>query len=137
MADDRIPAATTTPTDIAEGLPPAPHQHVQVQPEELDVRVNEPSAMQTFFAWEKLRILYNGILIAVFLVAMSGMKGGPWGVRELWWFLFFLLLINVSFCVGHIAEGYMCYFGIPRTAARWMSFLALTACSFGGFVMWR
>jgi hypothetical protein len=51
------------PDEIAEGLPPAGTKTdvaIDVAP---DIRAVQPTAMEVVFAWEKLRLLYNGILI--------------------------------------------------------------------------
>lgn len=127
---------TESATEITEGLPPAPPIHDdRVESAEHDLRVNEPSAMQVFFAWEKLRVLYNVILITGLLAKYSGMRGGL-GDRWLWDFCFFLFLTNACVSTGPVIEGYLCYFGLPRRAARWISFLVVTAGSLWLVTWW-
>ena len=113
--DERISSkiADSSPTDIVEGLPPLANQSaVPLR----DIRAAEPTFMEVFFAWEKLRILYNGLLILVVLVRIES---------NLQLFFFFLepaIYANLCFCAGPVAEGYLTLIGLPRQQFRWLIF---------------
>jgi len=86
---------------------------------------NEADAMRVFFAWERLRLLFNLLLIAVTVsyAVLSSKATHPvfWvkAVSE-------GVLANVCFCAGPVAEGYLCWLGVPRVPARWFVFVCGT-----------
>lgn len=93
----------------------------------LDIRLDEPTFKEVFVVWEKLRLVYNGLLVAV-VVAIF---------REAVFFvpLVFLvvpaILANVCFCAGPVAEGYLCLIQVPRWFALvciWYGMLARYGC---------
>jgi hypothetical protein len=106
-------------TEIAVG-PPLPPRADLASEDGPDIRLKQPTAMEVFFAWEKLRLAYNALL-AVTGIGMMILKAefsplivvfaaGP------------ILLANLCFCVGPVAEGYLCWFGLPRRPVRWIIF---------------
>jgi hypothetical protein len=102
--------------DIAAGLPPATTDSAMPLP---NIRAAEPTFMEVFFAWEKLRILYNGLLIvAVLGVALKSGYSMLAGI----FFLEPAIYANLGFCAGPVAEGYLCWFGLPRRTCRWAIF---------------
>jgi len=83
-----------------------------------DIRLDEPTFKEVFVAWEKLRLVYNGLLLAVVVAIFreTVVIVAP---------LFLILpaiLANVCFCAGPVAEGYLCLIQIPRRFARWFVF---------------
>jgi hypothetical protein len=79
-------------------------------------------AMAVFFAWEKLRIAYNLVLVVV--VVLFALTTG-----KSHYFLFWLnvaweaLIANVCFCAGPVSEGYLHWLGYQRPVARWLLFV--------------
>ena len=86
----------------------------------------QESARAVFLAWEKLRLVYNGLLGIISLL---------FGVTKLgdltfWEFLVGgALAVNVGFCLGPVAEGYLALMGAPRHIARWVIFVPGTLLS--------
>ena len=111
-------------TEITEGLPPTPPMDDnRVESAEHDLRVNEPSAMDVFFAWERRRIVYNIILSPYLVVFASGFRAG----EEFAWkfFLTSWFALNISFCSSPTLEGYLCWFGLPRALSRQVVFVVI------------
>jgi hypothetical protein len=118
---------TEPASEIAEGLPPTlPVHDDRAELAEHDLRVNEPTAMQVFFAWEKLRIVYN-LLLALLVLSIRGSD-----VFDLLPnFIEAAILANVCYCVGPVAEGYLCLLGLKRIPARLIScFLGLLLATY-------
>jgi hypothetical protein len=118
---------TESGTEIAEGLPPTPPMDENpVEPAEHDVRMSEPTAMQVFFAWEKLRILLNICATISMCVAPAFLfvRGDHFTGN----FFAFLVAANLLACIGPVGENYFCWFGIRRSVSRAISlfFLAIT-----------
>ncbi len=77
--------------------------------------------MATFFAWEKLRLLYNAIL-TVLVFDFEVNHGWP---RDIWFWLQVAvgaLLANVCFCVGPVVENYLRLLGRTGSLARLILF---------------
>jgi hypothetical protein len=116
--DERISSiiADSSPTEIAEGLPPLANQSALPL---RDIRAAEPTFMEVFLAWEKLRILYNGLLIVAVLgiILKSGFNllAGIFFVEP-------AIYANVGFCAGPVAEGYLSWLGFRHPACRWFIF---------------
>jgi hypothetical protein len=109
-------------TEIEEGLPPIPaNQPCKDLPlaKLPSIRAPEPTAMDVFFAWEKLRLFYNAIMILVTLGLTVYAQANPLAAVV---FVGEALLANICFSVGPIVEGYACWFGLPREYARWCIF---------------
>src|SRR5579864_3672300 len=106
--DERISsknAAGSGSTGIVEGPPPASTEPALSA---LNIRAREPTFMEVFFAWEKLRLLYNGLLIVVVLVRFE------FNFRVILFFVEPAIYANLCFCAGPVAEGYLTWFGVPR-----------------------
>ncbi len=116
-AEPRMPTART---DIATGTPPALMTRVQ---EELDepvpnIRDEGSRAMEVFFAWEKLRLIYNGVLVVIAVVVC-----GPPVVLMIGEAILGAIAANLMFCAGPVGECYLAWWGVPRLAARWVLFV--------------
>ncbi|MGF1580685.1 MAG: hypothetical protein ACFCD0_15085 [Gemmataceae bacterium] len=66
----------------------------------------DATAMEVFFAWEKMRVAYNGILVCCSL-ALGALFGtitepGFWPLC-----IAGAIFLNVCYCVGPVMEGYM------------------------------
>ena len=110
-------ANTKSATEIAEGLPPA--KHTVDEPPVPDIRAADPTFMEVFFAWEKLRLLYNGLLILL-VMAMAVKSGFSPFVGVM--FGLHALVANLCFSAGLVVEGYLCWLGLPRQTCRWCIF---------------
>lgn len=123
MSDQRIQTGVTEsqPTGIAEGLPSAPPIHDDRA--EPDVLVSEPTAMEVFFAWEKLRVLFN--IVAIINILLGPKILLPLSPFNSEMFLLALLMANVFASIGPTGENYLSWFGFRRTAARIIMFASL------------
>lgn len=89
-----------------------------------------------FFGWERLRVVYNGVLVSLTLLCGFSSLTVP-----KFWFtaMFGAILSNVCFCVGPVIEGYATWlFGRPARWLRWVLFLAglsLTAALAGTMIL--
>ena len=78
--------------------------------------------MAVFFAWEKLRVLYNLVLFAVVICNFNPFDSLILAVR----FLELTVAANLCFCVGPVLENYFCWFAYPhkpRSPLRWCMFV--------------
>jgi hypothetical protein len=120
MADDRIQEKTTSPTEIAEGMPPLPQtSHERPAAEDTPSilkKEEEATAQQVFLAWEKLRIAYNVSLLFVVVVRISFGADMPHLLLK-------AIGANVLYCIGPVAEGYLVCLGVPRLPFRWLLFI--------------
>lgn len=74
------------------------------------------SAYEVFIAWEKLRLFYNGALLAGLCVFFP--FGGKTHVDAALSILGIMFVANVCFCAGQVVEGYFDLMGVPRRYAR-------------------
>lgn len=93
------------------------------------------SARQVFVAWEKLRIVYNAVLVAV-VVTVAAFADVKFDIE----FLRFLGICAVAailvYCAGPVAEGYAALLGVARRASRIVLFtLGLLIAGFVAFAM--
>jgi hypothetical protein len=88
------------------------------------------TAAEVFFAWERLRVGYNAVLLG-FGVGWLLLFGPP--THLLFWprLLEEAVIANLAFCAGPVAEGYLCWVGFPRRPARYTLFAAGTALAGG------
>jgi len=88
------------------------------EPPDSDVEIpalaQRTDAMSVFFAWEKLRIVYNLLLIALVVIEL-GIEGTLITLPLLFGGA---VAANICFCVGPVAEGYLCCIGVERIRAR-------------------
>jgi hypothetical protein len=82
-----------------------------------------PSAAEVFIAWERLRLLYNGLLVAWTLFLGRDKLGNP-SFQEM--LIVGAIVANLGFCLGVTAEGYLALLGLPRRPARWFLFVVGT-----------
>jgi hypothetical protein len=124
------------PTEMAEGLPPVAADHDDRDPLiDMNVRVNEATASDVFFAWERLRIVFN-VAMGIALFTKYSMWQGV-GDAWLWDLTVFLFCINAYFSLGPVVEGYLCWLNVPRVRGRWLAFLLLCAGSLSVLTIWR
>jgi hypothetical protein len=110
----------SSPTEIAEGLPPTQTPGVDQTTDHLpNIRVKEPTFMEVFFAWEKLRLIYNALLIIVVLAMLLQAGSSPLTAV---FFALHALAANLFFCAGPVGEGYLCWIGVSRQSSRWIVF---------------
>lgn len=87
-----------------------------------------------FIAWEKLRFLFNFVLIFL-VVAMATMLGGTKLLSSIEFWLMAIaggIISNICFFLGPVAESYVHFLGLRLTWFRSTSFmlgLALTAAA--------
>ena len=88
----------------------------------------DESARSIFIAWERLRIVFNGVLAtAVILGGFSHLADASF-----WRYLASeALLANICFCAGPVAEGYLVFLNVPRPFARRLVFLLGTLVGLG------
>ena len=107
-------------TDISSGCPPAAPGIQGPKEEAPSIRLVEATAMEVFFAWEKLRLVFNGLLVTIAVAMMIHKLAFSPLIAILG--AYPALLANLGFSLGPIAEGYLCWFGMQRSAARWCVF---------------
>jgi hypothetical protein len=104
---------------IAPGLPPSgdfEKDEVNVD-ESAAIRREDWRTMEVFVAWERLRIPYNIVLIAI--VVLRRIRGDEFDVVSL---TVGALMANVCFCAGAVMEGYLVMIGLRRNPVRWSVF---------------
>jgi hypothetical protein len=106
-------AISSSPADIASGLPPLAKDPTLPLP---NIRAAEPTFMEVFFAWEKLRLLYNGLLILAVLIRFQFI------LEVIPFFVEPAIYANLCFCAGPVAEGYLCWLGLAHQPCRWVVF---------------
>ena len=93
----------------------------------LPVEIADESARAVFLAWERLRLVYNAVLVMIVIVFSAAELPN----RE---FLRFLARAavgaNLCLCLGPVVEGYAALLGADRRIARWVVFVPglLLAC---------
>jgi hypothetical protein len=89
-------------------------------------RSGAESARDVFLAWERLRLLFNVILVveSLFLGMPHLPDGGFWA-----FLVVSAIMANVCFCAGACAEGYLSLLGFRREAARYIVFAVGTSLS--------
>lgn len=72
-------------------------------------------ATEVFLAWERLRVVYNLVLVVVVLTFGWRALSEP----DIWpRMLAAALFANLCFCAGMVGEGYLTLLGFPRQGAR-------------------
>lgn len=90
----------------------------------------DESAQSVFWAWERLRLWYNAVLILLTIIGLSIFGVSELRPRRLVALLAFgAMIANVGFCIGPCLEGYLAWFGARRPVARLMVFAAGTLLS--------
>ncbi len=94
------------------------------------IAIREPSFLQVIWAWEKLRVVYNAMMLIVFvlLAARMALDTGVVPRGESFWYfgLVYVAVVNVPFCFCHAVEIYLCFLRLPRWLARSAIFMAIT-----------
>lgn len=81
---------------------------------------NAVSAQSVFWAWEKLRLIYNGVLVTVVFIMVGSAASMT---AEFWQSLIYrAIAANIWFCVGPVLEGYLAEIGAARSPTRWFLF---------------
>ncbi|MHC5021061.1 MAG: hypothetical protein ACYTGX_13310 [Planctomycetota bacterium] len=80
----------------------------------------EETAHQVWLAWEKLRVIYNVILLLETTVLAGKMFTTP---RGLGFLVGAAIGANLCFCAGPVLEGYLRVLQMPRRIARWLLFI--------------
>ena len=114
------------PTEIVEGLPENAPMPIapQLTDQTPNIRLDEATEMQVFFAWEKLRPVYNVVMLICLMIKISiSSRLFFVGGFDQWQWLYAFLLINVCFGIGPIVEGYLRWFSFPRIKSRWVAFV--------------
>ena len=80
---------------------------------------SDDSAQEVFWAWEKLRLIYNAIPALITVVIC-----GRYLAQPLFWepIIGGAIAANVAFCMGPVAEGYLVHLGANRRFARYVLF---------------
>ena len=112
----RKPAESANP-NIAEGMPPRAPMREETGEDATDIRQRAPNALEVFFAWEKLRVVYNYVLLMVVAIVagVATMDLLP-NLIEL------AIAANLLFCSGSVVENYIACCGIRRRPVRWVLF---------------
>jgi len=121
---------------IAPGFPPTPRQESESIMSLQISREHSAMTSDVFVAWEKLRFLYNAILLVSFyyiVIPLATVILGPIFIAPPNWLspAGTLILWNVCFCVGPVAEGYLCVCGVPRRFSRFVIFCLVTIIMIG------
>jgi hypothetical protein len=98
---------------------------------------HEPTFWQVLWAWEKLRVIYNAVLVIVYAILIfrwAMAAGVPRWESVGWVYSAYLVFVNVPFCFCHVLEIYLCFFGIRRWFARSMIFVSITFVFSGAFL---
>ena len=82
------------------------------------IRANNSDAMEVFFAWEKLRLIFNAVLLLVVLSIC-----GPGVIEIIGEAILGALCANLMYCAGPVGECYLNWFGMPRVWARVLLFV--------------
>ena len=92
-----------------------------------------PVAKRTFLAWEKLRLVYNGILI--FMSVAYALAWSSLFTIEFWLVAIFgAIVCNVCFMLGPILETYIAWLGF-RTRELRLVFLTLGTLATAGVAL--
>jgi hypothetical protein len=94
----------------------------QLHPQ-VEARNDQDSAHAVFIVWEKLRILYNAVLVLITLGV-----GFPHLADSRFWAqsVAGAVAANICYCLGPCLEGYLSLLGWPRAGARWFVFMVGT-----------
>ncbi|MSU78627.1 MAG: hypothetical protein EXS16_11110 [Gemmataceae bacterium] len=106
-------------TEIIMGMSAPREVKDDTPPDDLpNIAISEPTAFEVFIAWEKLRLIYNAVLILVVAWVLH-----PVGIVVLSPFLIEDAgIANGCYCAGIVAEGYLAWWGVPRVIGRLLLF---------------
>ncbi len=89
----------------------------------------EATAQEVFWAWEKLRFVYNAILVGAVLIVSVMSLGRLVHPDNLGTIVGGALAANILFCLGPIGEGYVAHMGANRGTTRIVIFTLGTVLS--------
>jgi hypothetical protein len=92
--------------------------------------------MEVFFAWEKLRVVFNAIYGAGIFCFMSGLKG-PLPENFVAQIATITFLVNATISMGSVFEGYLCWMGARRMPAKVAAAVTVNAASIMILVIWQ
>ena len=101
----------------------------------LDVGPERESAHSVFVAWERLRLIYNSVLLLVVLSCLT--RGTREELPSLAYLIICAFMANICFCIGPVVEGYLVFLGMQRPIVRIVVFCVgtLFACLLTAFVV--
>jgi hypothetical protein len=118
--DERIQADVRPATQATTGVRPGGAEPAETMPSP-SITLPPTDVMVVIFPWEKLRIVYNVVLLSFGIYYFNPLGILLFAPMLLPW----ALLANLCFCAGPFVECYLCLLrGCPRTGARWFVFLA-------------
>lgn len=84
-------------------------------------------ARRTFLAWEKLRVIYVGLLAIITIGMIAGSGKFPWHAAVA--VVFGAVVCNLCFFAGPIIETYVVWLGFRQPWPRWLMFISGTFLS--------
>ncbi len=93
-------------TLVCDFYGPKPNWDVPESSHFVDVSRQNPPAMETFFAWEKRRLVYNGFLTCLLLLLGASFSYVIHPARFARWSMMCLFAWNICYCVGPVLESY-------------------------------
>lgn len=93
-------------------------------------------ARETFIAWEKLRLIYNGVLFLFTAATVTFFHPELWGLGKFWMLAMFgAIFANLCYFAGPIVDTYVSWLGFRSKAFRQTLFwLGALTGSFLAFV---
>ena len=98
--------------------------------------VVEPTLLQiakrVFLDWEKMRLIYIGVLVAFTLLVGFSELGNPvfWGVS-----IVGAIIANLCYFLGPIVDTYVSWLGFRSVALRWTMFVLGTLLTMAGVLV--
>lgn len=80
-----------------------------------EIQLRGPTHMEVFWAWERLRLIFNLLLISLVLAMCLRRE---FSILTGVFFLPHALIANLGFCAGSVFEGYATAIGVPRSVSR-------------------
>ncbi|REJ89226.1 MAG: hypothetical protein DWQ35_18565 [Planctomycetota bacterium] len=82
-------------------------------------------ARSTFLAWEKMRILFNAILVVISLATAALMGPSSFQLFKFWGLAIFgAIVANLCYFAGPLLDTYVSWLGYPSRRLRWLLFAA-------------
>lgn len=107
---------------MMDDLEPYAAPRSQVVPPDSPHRASA-DARSVFLAWERLRVVYNAVLVIETLVlALPLLTDQGFLVIAVEG----AIAANLAFCAGPVAEGYLDLLALPRVPSRWVLMIAGT-----------
>ena len=89
-------------------------------------------AKRVFLDWEKMRLIYIGVLVAFTLLVGFSELGNPvfWGVS-----IVGAIIANLCYFLGPIVDTYVSWLGFRSVALRWTMFVLGTLLTMAGVLV--